>query len=329
MSRENLQFSDQNSWEKFCAMRMDYISALAEVVERGMIKQDTTHPAFCGCIDWHSSVHGTYALLAASRLTGESRWVDVVESILTSERLVGELACLQRGELTHELPYGYAWFLKLTQERERWGGQTDLLPLATEISRQLEQWIFSLSNDEVLHHVLRREYGNLSWAVLNLWEWSQWKGLVELGERLRIFTKERLMTLDKHLPSSSDEQTDEFFAASLQRTRAILPIVESDESQAWLTSYYKNQIILTPLTMVSTPHSGGLNFSRAWGFWSLFIATGDESFRDMYVNHIVTHMESPQYWRDDYKKYSHWVPQFGIYAIALSLDEKVRKLEEL
>ena len=210
---------------------------------------------------------------------------------------------------------------KLAQERERWCGRTDLLPLATEISRQLEGWMLSLSDDHILHHVLRREYGNLSWAVLNMWEWSQWKGQDELCEKLRIFTKDRLRSFDMQLPLSYDEHTDEFFAASLQRTRAILTILQPEESHPWLRSYYKNQTVLMPLSTASKPHSGGLNFSRAWGLWALFIETGDEAFRDMYVNHIVTHMESPQYWRDDYRKYSHWVPQFGVYAIALSLEE--------
>ncbi|GJL54055.1 MAG: hypothetical protein NPIRA02_11870 [Nitrospirales bacterium] len=308
-------------WEEFCALRRKYLSALTAVVAQGMMRVDTSHPAFCGCIDWHSSVHGAYALLAASRLTGESQWRDVVEPILSSERLAGELACLQRGELDHELPYGYAWFLKLAQERERWDGQTDLLPLAAEMSSRLKRWVFSLSSDEILAHALRREYGNLSWAMLNLWEWSQWKKDYAVCEELVTFTRERLLPLDESLSLSHDENVDEFFAASLQRTRAILAILPVEESQAWLRVFCPKALRLDPILTAPKPHSAGLNFSRPWGFWSLYRTTGDVGYRDMYVNHIVTHMESPQYWRDDYKKYSHWVSQFGIYAIALSIDE--------
>ena len=309
------------SWEEFCALRMEYLRALAEVVERGLKQSDTTHPAFCGCIDWHSSVHGTYALLTSSRLLGESRWIDVVEFLLAPARLAGELACLQRGELDHELPYGYAWFLKLSQERERCSGKTDLRLLATEIAQRLERWIFSLSDDEIVDHTRRREYENLSWAVLNLWEWSQWKGYAGLREKLSTFTKERLLMLDEEIPPGYDENIDEFFAASLQRTRAILSILTTEESQPWFRTFYKERLWLEPVRTAPKPHSGGLNFSRSWGLWTLFKRTGDHAYRNMYVNHVMTHMESPQYWRDDYKKYSHWVPQFGIYAIALSMDE--------
>ncbi len=53
----------------------------------------------------------------------------------------------ERGELDHELPYGFAWFLKLAHEREQGWGKHDLLPLATEIATRLEHWIFSLSDE--------------------------------------------------------------------------------------------------------------------------------------------------------------------------------------
>jgi hypothetical protein len=122
------------------------------------------------------------------------------------------------------------------------------------------------------------------------------------------------------LSPSHDDATDEFFSASLQRTRAILSILPPEESQPWLTSLNQNQCFFEPMSLAPTPHSAGLNFSRAWGFWTLFACTGNAIYRKLYADHIVTHMKQPQYWRDDYRKHAHWVPQFGIYAIALSMD---------
>lgn len=307
-------------WDEFCGLRMEYLMTLAETVEQGFIRRDTEHPAFCGCIDWHSSVHGAYALLTAARLTGQSRWAEIVDASLTTDCLDAECMAIKKGELDHELPYGYAWFLRLAKEREQGWGNMDLLPLAAEIALRLEQWIFSLSARDVIDQAKRREYGNLSWALLNLWEWSQWKADQVLIEKLLTFTRMWVVLLDGALPSSYDHMTDEFFAASLQRTRTILSILSPDESQKWLTSFYREECCLEPIRIVSTPHSAGLNFSRAWGFWTLFVCTGNDHYRQLYVDHIVTHMNIPQYWRDDYRKYAHWVSQFGIYAIALSLD---------
>jgi len=310
----------KNDWTEFCSVRQDFLTALAETVEQSFLRQDTTHPAFCGCIDWHSSVHGAYALLTAARLLTQPRWAEFVDSSLRPDRLKAELASLRRGDLNHELPYGFAWFLKLAQEREQGWGKDDLLPLATDIALRLGNWLFSLSDEAVVHHSQRREYGNLSWPLLNLWHWGQWKQNSNLLERLANFTRSRLLPLDQECRSSLDHTTDEFFPSALQRCRALITILPPQESGSWLASYQHVCGELSPLTLFSTPHSAGLNFSRSWSLWALFQHTQDPAFRNLYANHIVTHMDMPEYWRDDYRKHGHWVPQFGIYAIALSME---------
>ena len=308
------------SWESFCASRLDYLSALAVPIAEGITRRDTTHPAFCGCIDWHSCVHGHYALFTVSRLTGESRWSDLAESFLIPEKLERELACIRNGGLNEELPYGYAWFLKLAQDRQRFFQKDDLHPIAGELAQRLAQWVLSLSCDDVVTHARNRAYGNVSWAVLNVWEWAQWNHEPELADAISAFTREHLLPLDQDLPPSCDRLTDEFFPAALQRTRAILTILPYIETNAWLNDYLAEDLQLEPVRHPAFPHSAGLNFSRCWGFWELFQYTKNPVYRDQYVRHFVTHVNHPEYWRDDYKKYGHWVAQFGVYALALSID---------
>lgn len=308
------------SWESFCASRLDYLSALAVPIAEGIARRDTTHPAFCGCIDWHSCVHGHYALCTLSRLTGESRWSDLAESLLIPEKLEQELVCIRKGGLNEELPYGYAWFLKLAQDRQRFFQKDDLHPIAVELAQRLAQWILSLSYDDVVTHARNRAYGNVSWAVLNLWEWAQWNEEPELADAISAFAREHLLPLDQALPPSCDHLTDEFFPAALQRTRAILTILPRNETGAWLSDYLAEDLQLEPVRHPAFPHSAGLNFSRCWGFWELFQYTKNPAYRDQYVRHFVMHVSHPEYWRDDYKKYGHWVAQFGVYALALSMD---------
>ena len=308
------------SWESFCESRLDYLSALAVPIAGGVTRRDTTHPAFHGCVDWHSCIHGLYALFTVSRLTGDSRWSDLAESLLIPEKLEQELVCIRKGELNRELPYGYAWFLKLAQDRQRFFQQDDLRAIAGELAGRLEAWIFSLSESEILAHARHRAYGNVSWAVLNVWEWAQWNNERGLAEALSVFTREQLLPLDQAIPPSFDHLTDEFFPAALQRTRAILAILPRNESATWLRAYLAEDVQLEPVHRPAFPHSAGLNFSRCWGLWALFQYTGNPGYRDQYVRHVVTHMNQPEYWRDDYKDYSHWVAQFGVYALAMSLD---------
>ena len=316
------QFSeDRIAWNDFCSVRLHYLKSLAETVEQGFIRRDTSHPAFCGCIDWHSSVHGAYALLTAARLTGEIRWARVVDNALGAACLASELASLQRGELNHELPYGYAWFLKLAQEREQGWDKTDLRFLATEIATRLGQWMGSLSDAAVIHHTQRPEYGNLSWPLLNLWQWGIWNQNSNLLDQLSNFTRSRFWPLNPECSVFLDHPSEEFFLAALQQCRTLLTILSPEDSSTWLDSHQYEDGTLLPLTTFPTIHSAGLNFSRSWGLWTLYRHTKNPAFRDLYANHIVTHLEMPQYWRDDYRKHGHWVPQFGIYAIALSMDD--------
>ena len=201
------------------------------------------------------------------------------------------------------------------------------MQLANELALRLEHWIFNLRAGEVIQSFQQREYQNMSWALLNLWEWSRWTANQSLMESILAFTRKWVVLLDTQLPQSYDQVTDEFFAASLQRTRVILSVLPSDEAHTWLAGFYQGDCCLKPLVQAETPHSAGLNFSRAWSFWTLYSFTGNEQYRERYVDHIVTHMNLKNCWQNDYRKHAHWVPQFGIYAIALSVDVEGTKAE--
>ncbi len=58
-------------------------------------------------------------------------------------------------------------------------------------------------------------------------------------------------------------------------------------------------LTLTPILSPTQAHVAGLNFSRAWGLWALYQATGDAQWRSPYVDHAVVHMEQPAYWAED------------------------------
>ncbi len=141
-----------------------------------------------------------------------------------------------------------------------------------------------------------------------------------LLEEVSNFTRVRLLPLDRECSSTLDHLTDEFFAPALQRYRALVTILPSEEASNWLVMHQNEYGWPSPLTVFPTTHSAGLNFSRSWGLWTLYLHTRDPAYRDLYAKHIMTHMSMPQYWRDDYRKYGHWVPQFGIYGIVLSME---------
>ena len=78
-------------------------------------------PAFYGCYDWHSSVHGHWLLVRLARLfpqapfAGEAR--RAVAQSLTPANIAAEVSYLRaEGRNSFERPYGLAWLLQLAAE---------------------------------------------------------------------------------------------------------------------------------------------------------------------------------------------------------------------
>jgi len=79
------------------------------------------HPAFFGCFDWHSSVHGHWALARLLRLypalPSAARIRAALEESLTKVHVDGELAYFRAlGRGSFERPYGWGWLLALAAE---------------------------------------------------------------------------------------------------------------------------------------------------------------------------------------------------------------------
>src|SRR4029077_4910998 len=82
-------------------------------------------PAFYGCYDWDSSVHGPLLLARLLRtfpnasFAGAAR--DALSKSLTAESLKQEAAYIRgEGRASFERPYGLAWLLQLCAELREW-----------------------------------------------------------------------------------------------------------------------------------------------------------------------------------------------------------------
>jgi len=305
--------ADDPDWEAFLDAREDYLSDLGGLVLECTQNEDTSYPVFHGCYDWHSAVHGVYALHALYRITGEALYLEVADALLTPEAIAREQLAIEEGTLNFEIPYGFAWFLALAREREAATGERDLAALGEVVADKLQDWAEGLDAIQVSHAARDDEYQNLSWALLNLHQWAVWE-----GDGARAAEVEALAEglLDMELPLGGDViETSGFFPPAHHRARLLAAV--APEALADLLS---EETKLTPLTSFDRVHSAGLNFTRAWDLWDLWLATGDTRWRDAYREHVEAHMAQPTYWAENYTYYTHWVPQFGIYAIALSYD---------
>src|SRR5580765_8048234 len=82
-------------------------------------------PAFYGCFDWHSCVHGHWLLIRLSRLFPKAPFASdarrAVAQSLTPANIAQEVKYLNTdGRTSFERPYGLAWLLQLAAELKEW-----------------------------------------------------------------------------------------------------------------------------------------------------------------------------------------------------------------
>src|SRR5579862_5886660 len=108
-------------------------------------------PAFYGCYDWHSAVHGHWLLARVARLfpkdpiARESR--TALGKSITNSNITAEVQYLQaEGRSAFERPYGLAWLLALGAELRLLDPSLAalLLPLESAIALRFTLWLEKL-----------------------------------------------------------------------------------------------------------------------------------------------------------------------------------------
>lgn len=295
-----------------------WVALLAQVPARHVLRHDTIHPAFHGCIDWHSACHATWALLAAKAITGESHHDAIVDSILMPAKLAAEAADLA-ARPQFEMPYGRAWFLRLALEDRLVTGSTRLTFMARDVAQSLLAQFRGHPPDP-----FAREYGNPCWALLNLLDYAAVEGRPDIAAVVRDEAKALASYLDT-LPAQAGEETwPDFMAVTpvfcelLVRAGAVPVADVMAKAGARLKA-------LRPIVAPQKAHHYALNFSRGWALLALAESADDAVLLALALDHIETNLHRPSWWRGDYRAVAHWVPQFGIFALQRAMRQTFPK----
>ncbi|HET6373747.1 MAG TPA: DUF2891 family protein, partial [Candidatus Polarisedimenticolia bacterium] len=108
-------------------------------------------PAFYGCYDWHSAVHGHWLLARLARTFPKAPFAaqarEALSQSLTRQKLDAEARYLgAAGRVSFERPYGLAWLLQLSAELREWDDadarrwSSHLEPLETAARGRLAEW---------------------------------------------------------------------------------------------------------------------------------------------------------------------------------------------
>jgi hypothetical protein len=237
-------------------------------------------PAFYGCYDWHSSVHGHWLLARVARLRPETPLaaearLSLARS-LTPDNLAAETRYLEgKGRASFERPYGLAWLLQLAAELREWGSPearewgASLAPLERAAAARLREWLPKLTRP-----IRAGEHSQTAFALGLALGWARVAGDAET-ETLVVSRSRDFYGDDRDCPLAYEPSGEDFLSpclgeADLMRRvlppaefahwlSAFLPRLPTDGQAAWLEPG-----LVTDPTDPKLAHLDGLNLSRAW-----------------------------------------------------------------
>jgi len=237
-------------------------------------------PAFCGCYDWHSSVHGHWLLGRLARSFPEAKFTsaarDALRQSLTSANLKQEAAYLKgKGRASFERPYGLAWLLQLCAELREWNDPLarelagNLRPLENAAVERLSAWLPKLS-----HPVRIGEHDQTAFALGLILDYARGSGHGELA-KLAEGSARRFFLKDTNCPLAYEPSGEDFLSPCLGEADVMRRVLSPNEFGKWLAAFLpqvptKATADWLPVVVSPDPsdpklaHLDGLNLSRAW-----------------------------------------------------------------
>ena len=242
-------------------------------------------PAFYGCLDWHSDVHGHWLLVRLLRLFPQAPFAAPARAELarsfTVQNIGAEAAYLRgAGRASFERPYGLAWLLRLSQElhdfddpdARRWAAT--LAPLTTEVTARLASWL------PKLHYPIRiGEHDQTAFSFGLAWDWA----IDAQDPQLLALLKDaalRFYAHDRNCPLAYEPSGEDFLSPCLAEADFMRRVLKPPAFATWLTDFLP-QIplrarsahgrhgwllpgVVTDRADPKLAHLDGLNLSRAW-----------------------------------------------------------------
>lgn len=236
-------------------------------------------PAFFGCYDWHSAVHGHWLLARLARMMPDAPFAlearAALARSLTPQNVAAEVRYLEgRGRVSFERPYGLAWLLQLAAELREWDAaeaaawREALAPLARAAAARIDEWLPKLTRP-----IRVGEHSQTAFAFGLILDWAR-SADPPLAARLESRVRDFYLG-DRDCPLGYEPSGEDFLSPCLAEADLLRRVLPPSEYAAWLRDFLPRLPTegssgwLTPavVTDPSDPklaHLDGLNLSRAF-----------------------------------------------------------------
>lgn len=281
------------------------------------------HPAFYGCFDWHSAVHGHWSLVYLMKtfpdLERREEAIQMIDQNLTAANIEQEIKyfSLNSSTSSFERTYGWAWLLKLQEELYTWDDPNakkwyqNLEPLAAHISAAYQAYL-----PKLVYPIRVGEHTNTAFGLSFAYDYAFTVG----DEALQNSIEESALRFyqdDANCPITWEPSGHDFLSPCLQELdimRKVLPVAEFETwSAQFLPELAAQTLELEPGKVLDRSdgklvHLDGLNFSRAWCLYSLAENNHAYNLATEHLDYSLSKITDGDY------AGQHWLASFALYA---------------
>ena len=289
------------------------------------------HPAFYGCFDWHSSVHGHWMLVRLLKQYPDCSAADQIRTVLatnlTAEKLSAEADYFTEDQhKTFERTYGWAWYLKLVAELETWDdpqGQQ-----WREHLRPLEQLLVDRTVDylpKLSHPIRTGVHPDTGFGLALILDYATVVKNDALAKSIRERAKFYYFD-DVDYPAAYEPSGQDFFSSGLNEADLMRRVLSPAEFSQWLTRFLPGltdddtdrlfvPAIVSDVTDGYIVHLAGLNLSRAWCMDGIAAALPADDPRVKLLQESAVHHADAgfQYVFSGHYEGEHWLATFAVY----------------
>jgi len=301
--------------------------------ENDQLDHVSAHPAFYGCFDWHSAVHGhwslVYLLKAFPDLENSDQIIAALDKNLSKPNIATEVAYFSRHDLTknYERPYGWAWIMKLALELQTWDHSrgkewySNLQPLTDLL---VEKYIAYLPN--LLYPIRVGEHSNTGFGLSFAYDYAKQNKLTSLLEVIETRCKHYYQS-DEACPLHYEPSGYDFLSPCLEEADIMRRVLGKAEFKTWFEKFLPGlanmDASLTPADVKDRSdgklvHLDGLNFSRAWVLYSIAKEYPEYNhllkIADDHMNYSYDKIIDGEYAGE------HWLASFALYALQCNTD---------
>jgi len=298
-----------------------------------LITPRAAHPAFYGCFDWHSAVHGHWMLVRLLREHPDMADAAAIRARLaahlTASNLAAEAAYFTPKEnQNYERMYGWAWALRLTAELQTWPDpdaqqwRRNLVPLEQKLVTLTASYLPKLT-----YPIRTGVHPDTAFALAQILDYARTVGNAPL-QQLVIERAKKYFLNDRDYPINYEPSGEDFLSPGLDVADLLRRVLPPDEFSRWLDAYLpgllNGQLGAWAIPAeVSDPtdgrliHLAGLDLSRAWTLQGIAAALpATDPRRTLLQTAEAAHARAGlKYVFSGHYEGDHWLATFAVYYL--------------